>query len=171
MDFRGITVAVSEGNFMNRNTLNPLAARLITLWFLSFTLLAAIGGTIWLVYTFWFVSHASRAQGHIVAMRASHGPHGDTDYSPVYAFDDASGITHTQICSVSSSSFSYEVGDAVPVLYDPARPLHSNIDSFGTVWLFPLLILGVSFVSGSFIVVLLFAQSRMAQNRQIQGFS
>jgi hypothetical protein len=66
-------------------------------------------------------------------------------YSPIFAFNDASGITHTQICSMSSSDFSYEAGEKVTVLYDPTRPIHSNIDSFATVWMLPLIVIGVQF--------------------------
>ena len=131
----------------------------------------AIGGTIWLVHTLWFVAHASRAQGQIVAMRSHTGEHGDTEYSPVYAYNDASGITHTQMCSMSSSDFSYEAGEKVTVLYDPARPIHSNIDSFTTVWLFPLVLIGVSFFSGSFLVVWLIVFNSMVKRRQSQGMN
>lgn len=148
------------------NILNPAASRLFSLWFLVTAGLAAIGGTIWLVYTMWFVAHAAKAQGHIVAMRSSAGPHGSTEYAPVFAFNDASGITHTQLCSVSSSGYSYEVGEKVPVLYDPARPVHSNIDSFTAIWLFPLLVVGVSLFTGSLLVVWYIAFNSIVKREQ-----
>lgn len=154
---------------MNNNTLNPVAARLVLLWFLAVAGLMAIGGTIWLVHTLWFVAHASKAQGQIVAMERREDSKGNASYSPVFAYGDASGITHTQVCWMSGNAFSYEAGEKVTVLYDPARPLHSNIDSFTTVWLFPLAIIGVSLFSGSFIVILLFAFHGMGKKRESQG--
>lgn len=147
------------------NNFNLLPARLISLWFLGVTCLMVIGGSIWLAYNLWFVAHASKTTGHIVAMQPSHGPHGDIEYSPVFSFNDASGIVHTQKCSMSSSEYSFEVGENVTILYDPARPLHSKIDSFGTLWFGPLFVIGASLISGSFIAVIVYAFSRIRQNQ------
>lgn len=162
----GTKFAASPAQFVNanNNTLNPIVVRLIRLWFLGTTVLAAVGGTIWLAYTFWFVDHAARAQGQIVGMRSRPGQH-DTEYAPVFTFSDADGVTHTQVCPVSSSSYSYETGEKVAVLYDPARPVHANIDSFETIWLFPLVVVGVSLVSGSFLVIFFFVINRMVRAR------
>jgi len=149
------------GIFNNNNsTLNPVVARLIWLWFFVTTIFAAIGGTVWLAYTFWFVDHAAKAQGQIVGMQPRRGEHG-IQYAPVFTFNDAGGVTHTQICSVSSSSYSYETGQKVAVLYDPARPVHANIDSFETIWLFPLVVIGVSLFSGSLLAISFFVINRM----------
>ncbi|HEX3628329.1 MAG TPA: DUF3592 domain-containing protein [Verrucomicrobiae bacterium] len=67
---------------------------------------------------------------------------------------------------MSSSSYSYEVGDKVGVLYDPARPLRSNIDSFSAVWLGPLLMIVVSLVTIPFMSIWFYVARIMAQRRQ-----
>jgi hypothetical protein len=151
---------------VNTNTLNPLVTRLITLWFVGMSLLAAVGGSIWLVCTFWFVAHASKAEGHIVAMERRGSSKGSPMYSPVFAFNDASGITHTQMVSMSSSDFSYEAGGKVTVLYDPTRPIHSTIDSFTTLWFFPLVIIGISLMTASFLVVWLVVFKNIMKRQQ-----
>ena len=151
------------------NPLNPTATRLILLWFSAMAGLMAIGGTIWFAHTVWWVAHATKAQGRIVAMERRGSSKGNPMYSPVFAYDDGSGVTHTQICGMSSDAFSYEAGEKVTVLYDPARPIHSNIDSFVTVWLFPLVTIGLSLFSGSFVVLLFFASNSMMKKRESQG--
>jgi Protein of unknown function (DUF3592) len=140
--------------------------RLVSLWFFGTSCLLGIGGSIWLVYTLWFVAHASKTEGRIVAMERRDDSKGHATYSPVFTYNDASSVTHTQSCSMSSSSFSYEVGEKVTVLYDPARPINSKIDTFTTIWLFPLVLIGMSLFSGSFVAIWFIAASSIIKKRQ-----
>ncbi|HEY1790946.1 MAG TPA: DUF3592 domain-containing protein [Verrucomicrobiae bacterium] len=70
---------------------------------------------------------------------------------------------------MSSSDYSCEVGEKVTVLYDPGRPIHSNIDSFSTLWLGPMVVIGVSLFTGSFLAVWFVAMNSMMKKRQSQG--
>lgn len=145
------------------NNFNIMAGKVVGYWFLATSFLMVVGGLVWLAFTVAFTSHAAKAGGQIVAMQTRYGSHGDTEYAPVFSFDDTTGITHTQVCSISSSDFSYEVGEKVTVLYDPVRPIHSKIDSFSTIWFGPLALVGFGVISGSFCSVWLYAWTNRAK--------
>lgn len=106
----------------------------------------AIGGWIWLGRTVMFVAKASKTSGTIVEVIREKGRYGSVEYRPIYKFADASGVVHTQRSLVSSSPPSFEVGETVGVLYEVAQPTHSNIDSFGELWLGPVVFSGIGFL-------------------------
>jgi hypothetical protein len=110
----------------------------------------AIAGLIWLSKTATFVSKASKASGTVIQMDSSRSSKGGTTYSPVFTFTDSSGIIHTQHSSIGSSSYTFEPGEKVTVLYDSAAPNNSEIDTFGQVWLGPLLVTGFGMAFGGF---------------------
>jgi hypothetical protein len=73
-----------------------------------------------------FLERAVPAAGVVVDMAANHS--GDTPtYAPVVAFEHE-GRTYRFKDSVSSNPPSHRVGEAVRVLYDPARPEDARID-------------------------------------------
>jgi Protein of unknown function (DUF3592) len=129
---------------------NAQTKRAIESFFIVFGGLIAIGGCIYLLYTTWFVAHASKAVGQVIKMetRMEASRNGYVNkYRPIYTFSDASGIVHIQACDWSLFNYSFRVGEKVTIIYSPASPEHSNIDSFMTVWFGPLfvLILGMLF--------------------------
>ena len=128
--------------------------------FIGIGSLIAIAGLIWLSKTAMFVSKASKASGTVIEMDRSTSSKGGTMYSPVYTFTDASGIVHTQHSSMSSSSYTFEPGEKVTVLYDIASPKNSEIDSFGQIWIMPLLMSGFGVVFGGFACFWLYAVIR-----------
>jgi hypothetical protein len=93
--------------------------------------LVTLSGIGWLLYTAWFVGHAVKTQGQVVAMRHINGKGGD-HYKPIFTFSDASGIAHT-----GCSDAPFGIGDNVTVFYDASKPEHAEIDS-SWLWLNPL---------------------------------
>jgi hypothetical protein len=74
-------------------------------------------------------------------------------YYPVVEFVSKDGRSHTMHMTEGSSAPSHEVGDEVIVLYNPERPLHARIQSFGSsalMWVLPGItgILGLAFLGG-----------------------
>jgi len=119
-------------------------------FFLLIGCLVAVWGVVWLGKTIIFVNQAARAPGTIVEMERSDFSKGSSVYYPIFTFVDSSGATHTQKASVGSSTYTFEPGERVSVLYDKAAPKHSEIDSFGTIWTAPLLVTVFGVVFGGF---------------------
>ena len=80
----------------------------------------------------------------------SHGSQSSTRtmFYPVFTFTDASGNVHTQLSSVGSGSSRYHVGDKVAVMYDPASPVDSKINSFTESALSPVSVTGFGMLMG-----------------------
>jgi hypothetical protein len=104
--------------------------------------LIAMAGLIWLVRTITFVIYATRTPGTVIEMERSATSKGRTTYHPIFTFSDGSGIIHTQRTYLGSSSYTFQVGDKVTVLYYVSEPTRSEIDSFQTIWLGPLITTG-----------------------------
>ena len=139
-------------------------AKLVGRFFVVVGSLVAIIGLIWLGKTAAFVSRASKASGTVIEMERSTSSKGGSMYSPVYTFADASGITHTQHSSFASSSYTFEPGEKVIVLYDSAAPINSKIDTFGQVWLTPLFMSGFGMAFGGFACFWLYVVIRGTRN-------
>jgi hypothetical protein len=57
---------------------------------------------------------------------------------------------------VGSSPPAYEVGERVTILYDPTSPKEAKINSFGELWLWPLLLGilgGLDLLTGLFLLI------------------
>jgi hypothetical protein len=104
--------------------------------------LIAIAGLVWLVRTITFVMYAAKTPGTIIEMERDTTSKGGSSYHPIFTFSDGSGIIHTQRTFVGSSTYTFSVGDKVTVLYYVSEPERSEIDSFQTIWLGPLIATG-----------------------------
>jgi len=135
---------------MNTSDNNVALAKIVGRVFVGIGSVVAICGLIWSGKTAAFVSRASKASGTVIEMERSTSSKGGSMYSPVYTFADASGIIHTQHSSFASSSYTFEPGEKVIILYDSAAPTSSEIDTFGQVWLGPLLVTGFGMAFGGF---------------------
>lgn len=145
---------------MGQTRTDSKLTRIVGGWFLATGILIAVIGAVWLTRTALFVRAASKASGQIIAMERSEGSEGGSVFHPVFTFTDGSGIIHTQLSSFGSSDYSFEPGESITVLYDAATPKHSQIESFQTVWLGPLLITGFGLLFGGFAALWLFLVSR-----------
>jgi hypothetical protein len=141
-------------------------ARLVGGLFIFLGGLIAIAGMFWLARTRSFVMGAVKTPGVVIAMERRESSEGGATFTPVFTFTDGVGLVHTQRSSFGSSTFSFEPGEKVTVLYDPATPKRSNIDSFQTVWLGPLFIAGFGLLFGGFACVWLMIASRAIARRE-----
>jgi hypothetical protein len=81
-----------------------------------------------------FLETVVKTEGKVIEMEKSYSD-GDTKYCPIFTFVDNSGNEHRARSSVSSFPPPYEVGDNIPILYDPQNPEKADIDSFWNLWL------------------------------------
>lgn len=107
--------------------------------------LAMSAAALWVVWSMVeFRAHAVRTDGEVIGFVTSRGSKGGTMYSPqvrysIPAPEGGPGASYEIRGSVSSSSRSYEIGDRVPVWYQPEHPENGRIDSFMEQWFFPLI--------------------------------
>ncbi|MFC1737980.1 DUF3592 domain-containing protein [Planctomycetota bacterium] len=100
-----------------------------------------------------FLETAVKTKGKVVVMEEDYSSD-DTMYCPTFTFIDNTGKKHRVRSSLSSYPPKYEVGDTIPILYDPQNPSNADVDSFSNLWLgsviafvlsVPPLILGILF--------------------------
>jgi hypothetical protein len=94
-------------------------------------------GLVMLVVTVWlnvrersFAARAARATGIVTELERGRGSSGGRLYYPVIGFLTASGDSVSFRSSIGSSPPSYQPGEAVTVLYDPADPTNARIAGF-----------------------------------------
>ena len=92
-----------------------------------------------------YVSHAGRADGvvienqeHLGYSRSSHRRL--IFYRPVFEFYDANGAVHRAVEKSGSRPPMWSVGDKVGVLYDKKNPDLARIDSWKTIWMWPVVL-------------------------------
>jgi hypothetical protein len=125
--------------------------------------LIAIAGLIWLVRTVAFVATATKAPGTVIEVERTTSSKGASIYHPIFTFSDASGIMHTQRTFVGSSTYTFEPGNKVAVLYIASEPTRSEIDSFQTIWIGPLICTGFGLLFGGLAYYLIFQSTRKPQ--------
>jgi hypothetical protein len=125
-------------------------ARCFAGFFILIGSLTAFAGLVWTFRTALFVARAAKATGTVIEMERSMSSEGGSTFHPVFTFADSSGIIHTQRVLLGSSTYTFEPGEKITVLYDRDIPKHSNIDSFKTVWLAPVFITTFGLLSGGF---------------------
>lgn len=94
----------------------------------------AIVGVGFLLYSVYFSVNTAATIGTVIEMRGGRGQ------SPVVEYA-VQGKRFVHYSSLYSNPPSYSVGDPVHLLYDPAAPTSSQIDSFEERWLFPVVFL------------------------------
>jgi hypothetical protein len=110
-----------------------------TFLFICVGIIIVLADCFWLIKISKFISTASSAQGVVVRLNAG-GSH------PQVKFTTKEGreISYPQ----NGLVFGYKSGDKVKVMYNSQHPQNAEIDTFGALWGFPVLlfILGVSFI-------------------------
>ncbi|UFH57535.1 DUF3592 domain-containing protein [Spirosoma sp. KNUC1025] len=72
-------------------------------------------------------------------------PHYDTVYYPVVRYRTQTGQTVTFTSSVGSSQPSHSIGQSVGVVYLPNELEKAEIDEFMSLWLVPVILMGIGF--------------------------
>lgn len=99
---------------------------------------AAVGGLIFTLITLSFTGGAQAATGTVTGLVNDNGyKYPQIQYTP------ANTNTITFQANYSSRSEPYNVGDKVPLLYDPANPKSARIDSFASLWAVPVTLAGI----------------------------
>jgi Protein of unknown function (DUF3592) len=106
--------------------------------------LGLLGGSVYSVLsTREFLSSAVPAEGVVIDLEARwDSDDGGYTYYPRVRFATESGQLREFTGDVGSSPASFDIGEGVHVLFDPADPADAHIDSFMQLW-FVSLILGV----------------------------
>ena len=88
--------------------------------------------------------NGARAVGTVISLRE-----GEEEVYPVFSFTDTEGRQHVIRANVSSNN--YAVGDRLNIVYPPSTPLNASIDSFWSLYFFPVLfgILSVGLLTGA----------------------
>jgi hypothetical protein len=99
-------------------------------------------GVLMLVGSIFFLPRAIRlskgvhAQGVVVEIREHHRK--GVSYTPVFRFQDNQRREFT-VVSCENNSLSYQVGEQVPVFYNPGDPSDAEIATFAQLWRPPAL--------------------------------
>lgn len=91
------------------------------------------GALFWFANTRSFVNEAQRVPGVVLQLEISRGDDSDT-YYPIIGFQSLDGREHVFRSSSGSNPPSYDQGEAVEVLYDPANPKNAGINGFFSLW-------------------------------------
>jgi hypothetical protein len=102
--------------------------------------LVTLFGIGWLLHAAWFVDHAVKTQGQVIAMKHRTPSKGPDFYDVIFTFSDASGIIHTQTSDARYDASSFEIGEKVTIIYDASNPEHSEDIDVSDIWLSPLML-------------------------------
>ncbi|HVR65971.1 MAG TPA: DUF3592 domain-containing protein [Verrucomicrobiae bacterium] len=109
------------------------------------------GGAYSGVSTFDFLANAVSAPGVVIDLEARwDSDDGGYTYYPRVRFATEGGRPYEFTGDVGSSPASFDVGEEVRVLFDPADPSKARIDSFMQLWFTPLLLAGMGTVFSIF---------------------
>jgi Protein of unknown function (DUF3592) len=95
------------------------------------------------------IAAGTRADGIVIDLIVERDSDGDDMSYPRVRFMTAAGESVEFTGSVGSRPAAFDIGEAVAVLYDPAKPRDARIDSFFQLWFGPLVLgfLGVVFTA------------------------
>jgi hypothetical protein len=154
---------------------NPRGLNLVALILLCVGFaLALIAGVIAL-RTESFINRSEATEGVVTelvpvsAHNSDSSSSSSTTYAPVFAFTTNDGRHLTVRSDSASNPPSFEVGDKVAVLYDPAAPVNARIDTFGQLWLMPIICGGVGLLFMGFAALAAFALRALKRGAAIQS--
>jgi hypothetical protein len=116
---------------------------LFSLIFLSVgLLLAGIAG--YLVYsTNSEMKTFTRVKGIVIELNTSRGRRGSITSAPVVEYVTTDGRIEHYASGTYTSPPSFELNETVEILYNPKNPKDAMIDSFGQLWLAPMIVGGL----------------------------
>jgi uncharacterized protein DUF3592 len=92
-----------------------------------------------------FLKRAVRTTGVVEGLNVDRTSKGTT-YTPVIRFETAAGASVVATANRGSSRSSYQVGQTIPVLYDPANPQKLEVNKFWDRWTMVAVALGTAVV-------------------------
>lgn len=104
------------------------------------------------------VTTGGHARGIVIKVDRTPDDDGGYFLRPTFRYPAADGITRTVMSSDQYGNIGHcpQPGDAVAVLYDPARPQDAHIRQFAVQWLLPLvlLILGILVMLPGIVIII-----------------
>lgn len=107
--------------------------------------LMLFGGGLWAHSVSNFKERAILVEGEVIDLVSRSGSD-STTYAPKYRFVVNEQQVYTVVSRSSSNPPAYDIGEKVPVLYDPADPMDARIDGFLGLWFGPTLLAGMGTV-------------------------
>ena len=100
-----------------------------------------LGAAYYYGHTSWELSRSgASAVGTVVALKESPATEeSGVTYAPVIKYD-ADGQAYTFTSNNSSDPPAYKIGQKVDIIYDPAQPSRARVNSWGELWLMPLIL-------------------------------
>jgi hypothetical protein len=92
-----------------------------------------------------FLSKAVRTTGVVEGLNVDRTSKGTT-YTPVIRFETAAGASVVATANRSAGKRTFQVGQTVPVLYDPANPQKLEVNKFWDRWAMVAVALGTAAV-------------------------
>src|SRR5437868_8574824 len=92
---------------------------------------------------------AAQADGIVIENEFSVSSRGSGSAHPRIRFRTDNGQEVVFRSSMGTSPPAYEVGEHVPVLYDPVKPANAFINSFVGLWLVPVIFGGIGLIFSS----------------------
>ncbi len=113
---------------------------------LVFRIFLGVGVTLLLGAMYWgyvsgqTIKSYSPAEGTVVDLQFDEDSDGSGVYRPLVEFTDANGNRHTFLSAIGSYPAPYEIGEKAEVLYNPADPTDATLDSFGALYIGPIIV-------------------------------
>ncbi len=108
--------------------------------FVGLCCLPIVVGLLLLWTTAAFVKSAARTTGTVTEIELTRSNVRHYVYFPTITFADTDGKMHEFKVTWGSSEYAYEVGDTVPILFDPQDPSSFRIDK--GLWTWPSFLMG-----------------------------
>ncbi len=100
-----------------------------------FGTVALLAGILFTIFTYLFVGGATSATGTVTGFSTDKG----ISYPVIQFPDTLAPVTFT--ATFSSTNEPYKVGDKVAVLFNPETPTAARVNSFFSLWYFPVFLL------------------------------
>ena len=102
-----------------------------------------------------FLARAVSTQGQVIDLVSSSTTEGGTTHYPRVEFTGADGTSHSFQHDVGSNPPAFDVGESVPVRYDPDDPEKAKIAKVLSLWTEPVLVtaVGIGLILAGLVVV------------------
>jgi hypothetical protein len=118
--------------------------QIVGIAFVAIALLFVIFGVRSFVRRRAFLRRSTAAEGAVVRVEEHKDSEGDITYAPVVQFRTSEGTVHEIEPDISTGTPRHQVGQTLPVRYDPGEPEKARITTGLYNWFAPLLLWGIA---------------------------
>lgn len=144
-------------------------------WLKGLVIVGCIGVVVaaaWFIHIQRFLAGAVSTQGSISQIVEEYDSEGHLTYTPEIRYKDQQGQNHFIRTFISSNEGDYQVGEPMPVLYNPQNPTQASIGTFWEIYLGCILVAILSLaalISGGVTSILLKQEEQRKQNLLSNG--